>query len=324
MKVLVVGKAGNVTFWLENVLAAFRTEGHEAIGFSTAGDRLLGRLELSLVKRLNNTALTAVIAKQFKPVLRAFRPDLIVFTHAFWGVPLEVYQAAHEADPRPVMIGWIGDRFNAEQLAKARLMDYLFFSDSGFIEDARAYGFPANYGYLPLAADPHLFRTGAGARVNGMVFVANHTPHRGEVVEAIASPIAIYGRGWNRMNNRIHRIHPHLINIRRVARLYGKYRATLNVMNELNLKNGLNQRNFEPLACKSVLITERVRDLELCFAPGKEILVYTGADELNALYEQVMKDAPFAQRIAEAGYRRVMAEHTYTHRIRTMLGFLGK
>jgi spore maturation protein CgeB len=319
MKVLVVGKAGNVTFWMENVVAAFRAEGYDTAAFSTTGNHILARLELSLVKRLDKGVFRAAIARQFKRVMTAFRPDLMVFTHAFEVVPLEVYQVTQELRRRPLIIGWVGDRFNADQIAKARCLDHLFFTDTGFIDDARAYEFPAKFSYLPHAANPGLFRPGIDPQVNDMVFVANHTPHRGEIVSALASPIAIYGRGWERMNNRLHTIHNHLINIRRVAKLYGTHRAVLNVMNEMNVKHGLNQRNFEPLACKSVLLTEQARDLELCFEPGTEILAYKDADELNDLYNRVRQDVSFAQRIAEAGFRRLMAEHTYTHRIQAMV-----
>lgn len=329
MKVLVVGKAGNVTFWMENVLAAFRAEGHETAGFSTTGNDVLARLELSLLKRISGSedkaAFRAAIARQFRKIATTFRPELIVFTHAFEVVPLEVYQVAHELDRRPTMLGWVGDRFDTDQRPKAELLDHIFFTDTGFIEDADVYNFRSSRSYLPLGANPAVFhpKGDTSVRIDGMVFVANHTAHRAEVVQAIRSPIAVYGRGWDRMKDRIHDVHNHLIDIHRVAKLYNAHRAVLNVTNEMNVKYGLNQRNFEPLACRSVLIAEHARDLALCFEPGREVLVFDDANELNELFERVTKDGAFADRIAEAGFARLMSEHLYTHRVRTMLRWLN-
>jgi len=323
MKVLVVGKQGSVAYWMENTLAAFRAEGHETAGFSVTGAGLWGRLQVRLTKRTDRAAVPALLARQFTRVMNAFRPDLVVFTHAFWGVPLEVYEAAHALDFRPPFIGWVGDRFDAAQRAKAELLDHIFFTDSGFFDDARTFGFPERTSYLALAADPQLFRPGTGERVNEMLFVANRTPHREEVVRAVRTPMSVYGRSWEGIKGGVHRVHSHRIGMGKVADLYRRHVAVLNVLNELNLMQGLNQRNFEPMAAGAVVISEQVRDIELCFEPGKEILVYGDMDELNGLYDKVRSDAAFAAGIAEAGQRRVLSEHTYVHRVRSILEFVN-
>jgi spore maturation protein CgeB len=319
MKVLVVGKLGSVAFWMENLVSAFQTEGCDTRGFSVTGDGRWGRLRVRLQKRIDRKGVAAVLARQFEAALRAFRPDLVVFTHAFWAVPLDMYQVARAMEWQPRLLGWVGDKFGADQRPKVELMDHLFFTDSGFFDDAARFGFPEHTSYLALAADPTLFHPGSGARVDEMLFVANCTPHREEVVRAVRSPVTVYGRGWKGLDDSIHHVHSHLISIHKVAKLYRRHRSVLNVLNELNLMHGLNQRNFEPLACKAVVISEQVRDMERCFEPGKEILVYDDMEELNDLERKVRMDEGFAGRIAEAGYRRVLAEHTYVHRVRAIL-----
>ena len=97
----------------------------------------------------------------------------------------------------------------------------------------------------------------------------------------------------------------------------------LNVRNEANVEHGLNQRSFEPLACGAVVLNDDLPDLPLCFEPGREILVYQDREELNALAARVRREPAFGSRIAEAGRRRVLAEHTYSHRVQTILKDLG-
>ena len=66
--------------------------------------------------------------------------------------------------------------------------------------------------------------------------------------------------------------------------------------------------------------------MERCFEPGREILVYRTVGELNELYGRVSDDLGFARKVADAGYRRVVAEHTYSARMTTIardLGLLG-
>jgi spore maturation protein CgeB len=64
----------------------------------------------------------------------------------------------------------------------------------------------------------------------------------------------------------------------------------LNVRNEANVEHGLNQRSFEPLACGAVVLNDDLADLPLCFEPGREILVYRDAEELNALMARLRRE----------------------------------
>jgi spore maturation protein CgeB len=105
---------------------------------------------------------------------------------------------------------------------------------------------------------------------------------------------------------------------RRVPAIYAGHRAALNIRNEINVLTGLNQRNFEPCLAGAALLTDAQPDLEACFEPGREVLVWRDPAELNGLYAKVLADADFAARIAAAGRARVLAHHTFTHRLETL------
>jgi spore maturation protein CgeB len=81
----------------------------------------------------------------------------------------------------------------------------------------------------------------------------------------------------------------------------------------------LNQRHFDPYLAATPVVSDDLPDLTRCFDPGTEVLVYRDAEELNELYARLRRDPGFAAAIGERGRRRVLAEHTYAHRLATLL-----
>jgi spore maturation protein CgeB len=73
-------------------------------------------------------------------------------------------------------------------------------------------------------------------------------------------------------------------------------------------------RNFEVPGCGGFLLTERVPHLERYFAYDREIGVYDDADDLVEKVGHWLAHPEERAAVAEAGYRRVLAEHTYDHR----------
>ena len=63
-------------------------------------------------------------------------------------------------------------------------------------------------------------------------------------------------------------------------------------------------------------------DLEKCFEIGKEILSFSNRDELNDHFDRILADSKFAKNIAQAGKKRVLAEHTFAHRLQHTLDAL--
>lgn len=80
------------------------------------------------------------------------------------------------------------------------------------------------------------------------------------------------------------------------------------------MKQGVNQRVFDVPACRRVVLTDWTTQLPDLMEPGKELLAYQSPDEIPTLVEKALRDKPFADNIARAGYRRVLAQHTYAQR----------
>jgi spore maturation protein CgeB len=315
LRIAIAGKAGSITHWLEDAAAAWRADGHAVRLAITRRPWLAAQAE---------TALVGVIAERLRASLLRFQPDLIVIIGGYH-TPEALLEAISSLPGRPPLAGWVGDVFTPKDAGRARFYDVVGYADSALLAVHRQWGLAAESLYLPHAIDP-----GAAppvrafeARDPRLVFVANPTPLRRAVVSAIAAPIAVYGPGWRASDGGAHDIHPGRVAAGRVPTLYGGHRATLNIRNELNVLSGLNQRNFEPCLAGSALLTDDQPDLEACFEPGSEVLVWRDADELNALYAQVVGDVSFAQRVAEAGRARVLAQHTFAHRLESLSLSLG-
>lgn len=82
-------------------------------------------------------------------------------------------------------------------------------------------------------------------------------------------------------------------------------------------------RNFEVPGCGGFLLTERLPHLEDFFELGREVAVFERSDELAEQARYWLEHEQQRRAIAEAGHRRVMAEHTYDHRFAAIFAELG-
>jgi glycosyl transferase family 1 len=82
-------------------------------------------------------------------------------------------------------------------------------------------------------------------------------------------------------------------------------------------------RVFEGMGCGSLMVTETCEGRSSSiFTPGKHLVTYGPRDDPLEAMEHYLKHEPERARIAEEGYREVMARHTYTHRVENILEVL--
>ena len=90
------------------------------------------------------------------------------------------------------------------------------------------------------------------------------------------------------------------------------------------MKDAANQRVFDVPATGSFLLTDHCRQVEDLFEPGREVVFFRSAEDLPDLVGYFLGHAAERKSIATAARARVLAEHTYEHRLRTLFEIMRK
>lgn len=320
MKVLLFGKTRNAFHLVEDVADDLRAAGHQVAVFAHRGRKLQKLLEPALLSPRLGVPLAVLMTQ----VVRRFAPDLVVALGPYHWLPPSVFERLAAMPGRPPIAAWVCDRFGAG--AAAAGFDVVAYTDSGFLDLHRQYRFRPASLFLPLAAPRPTAGapSGPGRRVDRLAFVASATRARRALLTQLAEPVALFGPDWRHAPGLSH--HPRITRRIATSELAGIYRSHLGVLNirhEANVINGLNQRHFAPYMQATPVLSDPQPDLAHCFDPGSEILVYRDAEELNGLIAALRREPERARRIGEAGGRRVLAAHTYTHRITALARAVG-
>lgn len=320
MRVFVLGKRGSIVHLAEDSVAGFRAAGHDVRLGITRDPRLNRSLDALLTSRRLGVPRAVLIMR----AIARFAPELIV-TISPYLMPLSILERVSAMPGRAPLVGWVGDRFGAEVRAIAELHDAVAYSDTGLLALHREFGFRPRAAYLPYAANPRLVLgvPGPQERRPELVFVASPTALRREIVGQIAVPITLYGEGWRASGPVAHRIDARRVGVAELARIYHSYLAVLNIRNEVNVLGGLNQRHFDPYLAATPVLSDDQPDIARCFEPGREMLVYRNGAELNESYARLKREPDWALGMGEQGRRRVLAEHTYAHRLDSLVRLGG-
>ncbi len=88
-------------------------------------------------------------------------------------------------------------------------------------------------------------------------------------------------------------------------------------------RSQIKARNFEIPGSGGFLLTQYADDLEKYFVPGKEIAIFSNADDLKEKIQYYLKHEKEREDIRLAGYRRALREHTFEQRFREIFQAMG-
>jgi len=315
MKVFLLGKIRNITAWLEGSATGLRMAGHEVRIGVTRNPRLSPTLD----RVLSSRSLGRPRAQGVVRAIRRFSPDMILGMLAYT-IPRGMLEVISATPGRPPLVGWVGDVFTEADRATAELFDLIAYTDTAMVALHRRLGFKTPCIFLPHAANPRLAQgvERPEATETRMVFIANPTPRRRALLDQVQAPVRIFGPGWDDGRPSAHELYPRRVGMGEVGQIYADHFATLNIMNETNVLNGLNQRNFDPCPFGTAVVSDNQPDLDLCFDVGREAFAYDSAAALDELYSRLVRAPEEARAVGEAGRQRVLAEHTYGHRLETL------
>lgn len=190
------------------------------------------------------------------------------------------------------------------RLAMARHFEAVFLAQKAQLDLFRASGV-LNIHWLPLACDPALHRTGELSRKYDLAYVGSLSAEEGGRRRALLDRLAArfpnhwIGRAWPS----------------EMARIYAQSKIVVNIAHNRDV----NMRVFEAMASGALLITDEAEGLEDLFEDGKHLIVYRDEEALPGLVVQYLEDEESRERIARAGQSLTLSQHTYDHRIKTLL-----
>ena len=106
-----------------------------------------------------------------------------------------------------------------------------------------------------------------------------------------------------------------------LARYYRETAINLNITN-LQMATSVNQRVFDAPASGGFVLTDRQSDMERLFDPESEIATYDSWEELEDKVEYYLAHPAERRLITQKAQQRILAEHTYVHRLKTLEAFL--
>ena len=123
--------------------------------------------------------------------------------------------------------------------------------------------------------------------------------------------------GWKGLLNGKFRLGPPLNYYKELPFFYNACAVNFNATS-IQMGKAVNQRVFDVPACGAFLLTDHQESVEGLFEVGKEVVTYKDRGEIADLVRFYLRNDGARETIAGKGRERVLAEHTYRHRIETI------
>lgn len=108
-----------------------------------------------------------------------------------------------------------------------------------------------------------------------------------------------------------------------MPKVFYNSRINLNVTMR-NIRTGLPLRMFDIMGCEGFLLTNYQAEIASLFEPGRDLAVYESFDDCLKKAGYYLEHEDERRTIAENGYRKICAHHTYDHRIAEMFEILKR
>jgi spore maturation protein CgeB len=179
--------------------------------------------------------------------------------------------------------------------------------------------------YLPQACNPRRHRPIGEPASRGVVaVVGNLYPSRLVLLRRLHDagvPLAVYGApvpGWARdlLPPGLHAGHPVFRETK--SQVFRGAAAVLNNLHPAEM-HGVNLRLFEATAAGAAVLCEQRPVLGDLFEPGREVVPFADFTELVDRARTLLADPGLTRKLGDAASLRAHAEHTYLHRLPTIL-----
>ena len=181
------------------------------------------------------------------------------------------------------------------------------------------------------ACNHFLYRPSTSDPIYDVTFVGQPHGTRRQTIAAIRAAgidVKTWGHGWE--SGRLTQ--------EEMIRVFSSSRINLNLSNASTtgvgwarwlpwrrapLPQQIKGRNFEIPGCGGFVLTGMAENLDEYYVPDREVSVFSDVDDLVAKVRFYLDHEPQRQQVAEAGYARTVAEHTYEKRFNEIFTIMG-
>lgn len=197
--------------------------------------------------------------------------------------------------------------------------DRIYIKDAHAVAKFLAVQLPAVHLHEAANPDWHFLPATGVTREDAVVVAGNYYGYRQIIVERLANrgvPLALYGSRPPRWSSDTvsSQFRGRYIVKSEKSQVFNGGLACLN-STSLSEGNSLNCRAFEICGAGGLQLIEDKPAVQDCFEPGREVLTYASIDAIVEHISRARQDRMWAAAIRSAGHARVLAEHTYRHRL---------
>lgn len=197
------------------------------------------------------------------------------------------------------------------RLEMAKQFDHVFCCQKRAMEDFVRDGVhPDKVHFLPHAVEPDVYKPYSIIEKWDWAFIGHlNSQFRVDIMDRFCKEIPSWYLGW-RMPQA-----PGFNVFDDVAKKFSQARIVVSN----SIKDDINMRTFEAMACKRPLLTNSIPHLGDMFEHDKDLVLYSSIDDAIDKARALLADDEKRRFIAENGYNKVLAEHTYKHRMLDIL-----
>ena len=301
------------------LVASFNRRYHQ-IGFDMA--RALRNLGCAVARQEDGprwiySIWNVPLERRLDRALRRHAPDVVLVYRGERLDPAAIADLRHRSKTRWANLFPDDPHLLELSLRLAPAYDAFFTHDSYSAARHRELGHPTHY--LPFGVDPVRLRPVAVAERHrsALTFVGTRDAPRAHLLDAIADlGLSAWGPGWPRG--------PRYGNdfIRALAGAdigLNVHQQVPPIGDPARYGHGANLRVFELAALGTPQLCDAKADIDALFVPGQEIVLYRDIAELREQVERMRRDPAWRASLGRAARACVLAEHTWEHRLRTLL-----
>ena len=295
-----------------NFLPAFRRLGHDVSlfdSFSRCADADFAELNLRFLRHLDD-----------------YRPDVVFMVLMSYEIWTETLDLARTGSPA-IIVNWGTDdswKFNQVSRFLIPHLDFHVTTDKNAAARAKRAGFSNVVSSQWAASQTQLLEPlPSGQCVYDVSFIGNLYGDRRAWIEGLRDRgvnVAVFGQGSDRG----------VVPASDIPEIYRKSRLSLNFSGSglhligvrLKRSRQIKARVFEVPGAGGVLLTQAADNLSDYFRVGQEIEAFDRPDELAAKIQFYLSNPSARDRMAWAGHKRTISEHTYDRRFRDLLDYV--